>query len=796
MPGSKGQRSRSGSQMMMNSRRPPSQEEQRAIERQRQLNVAVAENNESRVRDALLAGAQVNTAGEIPYIKGIPRDLPAVHWAAYNGAMAAIEVLCEQGATLDAVGKTPPALFFAAVNNQVAAFNSLWLRGASRGGCKQREESLLHAAAESGSCAMIELIYRDDPSLFADLLDKKNFQGCTPLVYALIEQHEEAAFLLVHLGANVNCSEHASSSALHWALLMPQSAFLRMLLEHPKFDLQAHVAVPGAADWFEKYSLKDAALAGLTFSVDVMLTRILPNASATMLGNMLKNVCAACTTDAVVDIAALLVKHGAALADAPCDPRQGGGGFGFGAYVSGKRPATSALVGALRLKASRAAQSALVTLLLGAEADTSDTNVLVEACENACPLEIVQQLVAAGAPASDAAIFAAAKAGASAAVLDAIGDVLEPPFDVNTKDADGNSLLHFAQLGVDVLARLIDAGADLHARNRSGRTPLMVVAPEFDDEFSLLLARGADPNTAIPGEGGGYSVLHRAAALARPERVRRLLAAGANPNAKDGAHETPLFHAMDAESVRLLVAAQASTSALAGGRTPMVAALRKPAVLRALIAASGQVEPTLLHLCMRHIDDITNKRHEPSRKPESAESDELAALCAQVLIDAGADVHASHVWRGNSALHFAAQRANGRRSLLMLFNNGALADLERANEEGHTARDLADESCRGGRFRLDEHVNVAKHDGVLMLVAAGVVPLPTWVGPLSTPKARERIELFRFDLSRRRTTEIVVALQNLDISALELVHIVEAALGELPFALVWRLVTTVKHFKK
>lgn len=773
---------------MMRSRRPPSQEEIRTIQLQRQLNVAVAENNESRIRDALLAGAQVKAPGEIPYTKGLPGNLPAVHWAAYNGAMTAIEVLCEQGASLEAVGKTAPALFFAALNNQVEAFNSLWSRGASRGGYEETQASLLHAAAGSGSCAIIERIHRDDPSLFADSLEKESYDG-TPLVCALCRQHEEAAFLLVRLGANVNCGQNAISSALYSALLMPQGAFLRMLLEHPQFDLQAASAL-GGSEYIFGEALKEVAVAGLAFNVDILLAHVIPNASPDMLGRLLITVCDKCTTDTVADVVAVLVKHGAALVNVPTNQD-----MGYWAY-DGEDPATSALVAALRCNASPAAQSALVTLLLRAGADTSDTDVMVEACENACPLEIVQQLLASGAPTSVDAIFAAVGAGASTAVRDAIGEVLEH---VNAKDADGNSLLHFAQLGVDTLTRLIDAGADLHARNHSGLTPLFVVAPEFDDEFFLLLARGADPNTAIPGPGGGYSVLHHAAAQARPERVRRLLAAGANANAKDGGGATPLFFAVEAadvESVRLLVAAGASPSAPTGSRTPLLASLRKPAVLSALIAADEQVDSTLLHTCMRHVDDLTNKQRDPrtNRVPESAESDELAARCAQVLIDRGANVHAA-LRSGNTVLHFAAQRANGRRSLLTLFNNGALADLERASDDGLTARDFADLSRRGGQYGLEACVDVAKHDGVLMLVAAGVAPLPAWDEPLATPAAREQIERFRFHIARRRATEIAVALQSLNVSALELVHIVEAALGELPFALVWRLLTTVKHFK-
>lgn len=582
------------------------------------------------------------------------------------------------------------------------------------------------------------------------------------------------------LGADINATgQHADTSVLRWALQMPRAAFLRSLLAHPR-------AARGAKHWFAEIVLPDVAVAGLSLSVDVLLTRLVPGASAAVLGKALRRACRRCATASVVDVAALLIEHGASLSV--------DGERRTGAFFANED--ASALAAALGGAAPPEAQSALVALLLRAGADVSaDDELLVKACVNKCSLEIVNQLIAARAPASVRAVFAAARAGASAAVLDAIGDVLQPPLDVtHATDERGNTLLHFAQIGVDVLTRLIDAGADVHARNQDGLTPLMVVSPEHDDEFFLLLSRGADPSTDIRGVGGGYSVLHQAVATARPERVRRLLAAGANADARDGAGETALFYAMDGESTRLLLAAGLSPNELVGGRTPLIAALRRPDVLAALLSGGGELEPSLLYTCMRNCVEHTNLARESYRRPEPAESDALAARCAQLLIDAGADVHAAQ-FGGETALHMAVQRANGRRSLLTLLRNGALADLERAADDGRTARDFADLSYRGP-YGLSARMDIAAHDGVLMLVAAGVEPLPAWIAPLSAPPARERIERFRFEIARHRATEIVMALHGLDASALELVHIVEAACGELPFARVWRLVTTVKHFKR
>lgn len=211
-------------------------------------NEATVENNTLKIRNALRAGASLNVpgpvSGDLLTDPALPMDMPAVHLAAHCGAIAALELLCDLGASLDdAFEHGATALWFAARNGQCDAFSLLWSRGASRNSHLMRKETLIHAAASSRACAIVESIHRDDPALFAESLEAQNFEGCTPLVCALINQREEVAFLLVRLGAHVNaCRDHIDSSALRWALLMPRAEFLRMLLEHPQFDLDALLA--------------------------------------------------------------------------------------------------------------------------------------------------------------------------------------------------------------------------------------------------------------------------------------------------------------------------------------------------------------------------------------------------------------------------------------------------------------------------------------------------------------------------------------------------------------------------
>jgi ankyrin repeat protein len=756
---------------------------------QTRLNSAAMADNVTDMRAALSAGALLDALGETP--PTILQVTP-ICAAARHGALKAVAFLIERGAKLgvhEAKYSVSP-LMLAARHGHAAVFELLWTNGASRDADASTKETLLHAAASTGSIAMMERVKSDDPAFFAECLEAENEQACTPLTCALVNECEEAAFWLVRAGANINASgRHPDSSVLRWALVYPRTAFFDMLLAHPQFD-PSPVTAPEIGEGFIEIILADAAVAGLARSVDFLLKRANTKAdciASQLGGTVLVATCQRCTADSVADIVALLIEHGAKVDTPDCDDISGG------TFGPSRR---SALVAALRAKSAPAAKQALVTLLLRAGANVAREIVLVEAAKNLCSVELVQLLVGAGAPTSMAAIFAGAEAGASAALLDVIGDAMEPPLDVNAKSASGDTLLHFAQLGCAVLGRLIDAGADIEALNRHGMTPLMVVRKEYDAEFFLLLERGADPNAAISKD---YSVLHHAVSLGCPERVRRLLAAGADAKCRGGDSRTPLFDCVEPESVRLLVAAGASPTQYLHGRTPITRALRKPDVLRALLSFSGNFardHPELLSLCLRHKSSHTDESSY-NAKVESFADNDLIAACVQVLIDAGASCRAQNNHDGTVPLHTAVQQTHGQRPICVLLRNGAIDDLERKDRQGSTPREYAEQSRLGlGVPRLGK-VDPDKHDGVLMLVAMGVEPLPTWVESLNTVEARKRIESYRFELVRQRAIDVLIALQSLSLSALEMVHIIEALspVDCVPFEKSWKLATTVKHFK-
>ena len=91
--------------------------------------------------------------------------------------------------------------------------------------------------------------------------------------------------------------------------------------------------------------------------------------------------------------------------------------------------------------------------------------------------------------------------------------------------------LHAAAAGGDVgeIDRLARQGADLNARDASGRTPMMVAAFRLDDAaVRALIEAGADPNAL---EHQSYDVVTIAAVLNDLDTLKLALAAGGNARA-------------------------------------------------------------------------------------------------------------------------------------------------------------------------------------------------------------------------------------------------------------------------
>lgn len=126
--------------------------------------------------------------------------------------------------------------------------------------------------------------------------------------------------------------------------------------------------------------------------------------------------------------------------------------------------------------------------------------------------------------------------------------------DINSQTDSGNTPLIRASMNQskDVIQALLNAGANVHARNKEGNTPLhgdwfSTISPDTGAVEVLLLA-GAKVDAR---NGLGNTPLHKHARDSDNEQVVKLLLKyGANPNAKDDSGKTPWDYIQENEMLK------------------------------------------------------------------------------------------------------------------------------------------------------------------------------------------------------------------------------------------------------
>ena len=134
------------------------------------------------------------------------------------------------------------------------------------------------------------------------------------------------------------------------------------------------------------------------------------------------------------------------------------------------------------------------------------------------------------------------------------------------QDAGGSTALHHAAAFSTpaIVRQLLDAGADIEAKNRFGQRPLHWAFTDRE-KTSLLLERGAELNAQA---NDGRTALYLAASQRNSDAVLELLLEkGADPNLATTNGRTPLMSAASGGAIALmtrLIAAKANVNAVSG----------------------------------------------------------------------------------------------------------------------------------------------------------------------------------------------------------------------------------------
>ena len=277
-----------------------------------------------------------------------------------------------------------------------------------------------------------------------------------------------------------------------------------------------------------------------------------------------------------------------------------------------------------------------------------------------------------------------------------------PPTDYDRED---ESPLFYASLvsypaDNDIIALLLEHGADVNSRGIGGRTPLHRAAfSGYPTTIDLLLSHGADIHAKTNADDSWFGArsatpLHIAANFNKhPESIALLLDRGAEVNARNIIGETLLHLAAsnnhNTDVVLLLLSRGANVNAIDhSGQTPLHRATRhdrNPAVIPLLLAngadanAGNAYGDTPLHLAESYevmaslLDygaDVNARNRDGGTPLHNAVTGRYPEIVA-LLLERGARTNARSYQTGITPLHWALMYNAPSATISLLVDNGA-----------------------------------------------------------------------------------------------------------------------------